>query len=168
MATLARGARPQQRDASLKSRPSGAGFVNRSALDQGAWTRSSVARSAWPSPPARDRRPGMAVLPHCRLRLEGREGPEGDCDILELSPEGVTIAVPEGCVAWRGQEGQLLIGPAEGDHYAVPVAVRWVRATARSAIVGLAIPEVERWTYRRTDPRTGEASRGPTHLTHGF
>ena len=87
------------------------------------------------------------VTPTCRLRLEGRDGQEGTCEILELSVEGVTIAIPAGGAARRGQHGQLLIGPAEGGHYALPVAVSWVKASITSSILGLVFPAAERWTY---------------------
>ena len=87
------------------------------------------------------------VRPTCRLRLEGRDGQEGACDILELSAEGVTIAIPAGAAVRQGQSGQLLIGPAEGGHYALPVAVRWVKLSTSAAILGLAFPAAERWTY---------------------
>jgi hypothetical protein len=79
--------------------------------------------------------------------LEGRDGQEGACDILELSAEGVTIAIPAGAAVRQGQSGQLLIGPAEGGHYALPVAVRWVKLSTSAAILGLAFPAAERWTY---------------------
>lgn len=88
-----------------------------------------------------------AVRPACRLRLEGRHAHDGACDILELSAEGVTIALNPGQAASPGQQGQLLIGPAEGGHYTVPVAVRWVRPSPTAAVVGLAFPATERWTY---------------------
>ncbi len=89
------------------------------------------------------------MLPVCRLRLEGQDARGGTCDILDMSAEGVTIAIPNGRVARRGQQGQLLIGPAEGDHYALPVAVCWVKTSPSTAIVGLAFPKTERWTYHQ-------------------
>ncbi|MEB3333520.1 MAG: hypothetical protein VKP70_00895 [Cyanobacteriota bacterium] len=97
------------------------------------------------------RSPGgsLPVNPLCRLRLQGRDAREGACEILELSAEGVTIAIGDGRAARRGQQGQLLIGPAEGDHYVLPVAVRWVRSSSTTSMVGLAFPASERWTYHR-------------------
>lgn len=100
-----------------------------------------------PPLPGGDDRLGVSVIPSCRLRLQGREAREGACDILELSAEGVTIALRDGRAARRGQQGQLVIGPAEGDHYVLPVAVRWVRSTSSAWMVGLAFPAAERWTY---------------------
>ena len=90
---------------------------------------------------------GASVIPSCRLRLQGREAREGACDILELSAEGVTIALRDGRAARRGQQGQLVIGPVEGDHYVLPVAVRWVKSSSTTWMLGLALPATERWTY---------------------
>ena len=91
-----------------------------------------------------------SVTPTCRLRLDGREVQEGVCDILELSSEGVTIAMRQARAGRRGQQGALLIGPAGGDHYALPVAVRWVKpATTTTTVLGLSFPTTERWTYNR-------------------
>jgi hypothetical protein len=81
--------------------------------------------------------------------LEGRDAHEDSCDILELSAEGVTIALRDGRVARPGQLGQLLIGPAEGAHYTLPVAVRWVKSSRTASILELAFPASERWTYSR-------------------
>lgn len=96
------------------------------------------------SPSARE---AAAFRPTCRLRLEGRNAQEGACDILELSAEGVTIALHPDRAARSGQQGQLLIGPADGAHYTLPVAVRWVKASPTASVVGLAFPATERWTY---------------------
>jgi hypothetical protein len=79
--------------------------------------------------------------------LEGQDGQEGACDILELSADGVTIAIPAGGALRQGQHGQLLIGPAEGGHYALPVAVRWVEFSTTRSILGLVFIAAERWTY---------------------
>ena len=94
--------------------------------------------------------PHFIISPTCRLRLDGREVQEGVCDILELSSEGVTIAMRQARAGRRGQQGALLIGPAGGDHYALPVAVRWVKpATTTTTVLGLSFPTTERWTYNR-------------------
>jgi hypothetical protein len=87
------------------------------------------------------------VRPACRLLLEGDGAHEGSCEILALSSEGVTIVWKEGRVVRRGQHGQLRIGPAEGSHYTLPVAVRRVESSSKAAIVELAFPPAERWTY---------------------
>jgi hypothetical protein len=81
--------------------------------------------------------------------LDGWKAHEGACDILELSATGVTIAIPEGRRSRRGQQGQLLIGPADGDHYVLPVFVSRVKHSPSAAIVELVFPENERWAYRR-------------------
>ena len=90
-----------------------------------------------------------AITPACRLRLEGRGAREGACEILELSAEGVTIALKAGWAARPGQHGSLLIGPAGGGHYILPVAVRWVKPSPTTSVVGLALPASERWIYSR-------------------
>lgn len=114
-------------------------------------------RATTPPPPPRGSarasadRPGTLqsapVTPTCRLRLEGRDAQEGACEILEISAEGVTIAIPDRGAARQGQQGQLLIGPAEGGHYALPVAVRWVKPAHKTFILGLAFPAAEHWRY---------------------
>jgi hypothetical protein len=122
--------------------------VNRAALD--------LRSLHWPASLPWKRRPPRAsavvpkalpVLPSCRLRLNGGQAHEGACDILELSSDGVTIVLPERHAARRGQQGQLLIGPAEGSHYTVPVAVRWVKPSPTATVLGLAFPETEHWFY---------------------
>ena len=90
-----------------------------------------------------------AVAPPCRLRLEGGEDQEARCEILELSAEGVTIAISDSKPAHQGQHGQLLIGPAQGDHYALPVAVRWVQPATNISILGLLFHTTEHWAYNR-------------------
>jgi hypothetical protein len=90
-----------------------------------------------------------AVTPACRLRLEGGETLESACDILQLSPGGVTIAINDGRVARRGQNGHLLIGPAEGDHYTLPVAVRRVKPFWSASFLELGFPPTEPWSCKR-------------------
>jgi len=125
--------------------------VNLAALDP----RSPNTALSGAIPSRASRRPwsvsrkSAPVTPACRLRLEGRDAHEDSCDILELSAEGVTIALRDGLVARPGQLGQLLIGPAEGAHYTLPVAVRWVKSSRTASILELAFPASERWTYSR-------------------
>jgi len=110
----------------------------------------SVVTSGGNDGPRQEALAKASVTPTCRLRLDGREAQEGVCDILELSSEGVTIAIRHARAGRRGQQGQLLIGPAGGDHYALPVAVRWVKpATTTTTVLGLSFPTAERWTYNR-------------------
>ncbi|MFN7677219.1 MAG: hypothetical protein ACK5QW_01320 [Cyanobacteriota bacterium] len=92
---------------------------------------------------------GGPVTPGCRLWLEGWEAQGGPCDILELSPHGVTIAIPEDRRPRGGQHGQLLIGPADGGHYALPVTVRRVKRSPSASIMELVFLDNERWAYRR-------------------
>ncbi len=110
----------------------------------------------WPDSLPWQRRPPLAsaappksapVRPSCRLLLEGGGAREGPCDILALSSEGVTISLQEGRVIRRGQHGQLLIGPAGGSHYTLPVAVRMVKPSMNAAVVELTFSTSERWTY---------------------
>jgi hypothetical protein len=110
--------------------------------------RLNLSRSRCPVGPSRlGTREPLPVAPTCRLRLEGREAQEGACDLLELSAEGVTVAIREGRAPRQGDHGHLLIGPAEGSHYVLPVAVRWVKPSTTASILGLVFPEAERWTY---------------------
>ena len=158
----------RERVSCLKLRPPRGSTVNLAALDLRPWKRAprmempapSVPEGFAPSPPAGDwgRRAsgksskdpsGRTVNPGCRLWLEGWDARQGACDILDLSPEGVTIAIPQGCGSRRGQRGQLLIGPVGGDHYALPVAVRCVKHSRTASIVELAFPDNEPWSYRR-------------------
>ncbi|MEB3260285.1 MAG: hypothetical protein VKP63_06650 [Cyanobacteriota bacterium] len=88
-----------------------------------------------------------AVSPGCRLWLEGWDGQDGACDILELSPHGVTIALAHGPRSPWGDRGELQIGPPGGDHYALPVAVRRVRHSPDASILELVFPKEERWSY---------------------
>jgi len=90
-----------------------------------------------------------AVSPPCQLRLEGAEGGAASCQILEISSEGVNIAVTGGQEVRSAQQGRLLIGPPEGDHYELPVAVSWVEPKAPMAVLGLAFPSSQRWIYSR-------------------
>ncbi len=105
-----------------------------SAVDQGADRASSGEDAA-------------AVSPGCRLWLEGWDGQDGACDILELSPHGVTISLSHGPRAPWGDRGELLIGPPGGDHYALPVAVRRVKHSADASILELVFPVNERWSF---------------------
>ncbi|MBM5816200.1 MAG: hypothetical protein FJ083_06315 [Cyanobacteria bacterium K_Offshore_surface_m2_239] len=89
----------------------------------------------------------VAVSPGCRLSLEGWDGQDGACDILELSALGVTISLSHGPRSPWGERGELLIGPPGGDHYALPVAVRRVRHSPDASILELVFPENERWAY---------------------
>lgn len=112
------------------------------------WREPGCGRSRVPSKP-RDDGAGHAVTPGCRLWLDGWDAREGACDILELSPEGVTIALPDGRRSRWGQRGQLLIGQVGGDHYALPVSVRGVKPSPSAWIVELAFADDEPWAYRR-------------------
>ncbi|MEB3318185.1 MAG: hypothetical protein VKO39_08625 [Cyanobacteriota bacterium] len=125
--------------------------VNLAALDPRSPNRplsgsipAPASRRPWSA-----RRESAPLTPACRLRLEGRDANGDCCDILELSAEGVTIALREGRFARPGQQGQLLIGPAEGAHYTLPVAVRRVKDSPSAIILELAFPTSERWTYSR-------------------
>lgn len=93
--------------------------------------------------------PTIPFSPPCRLHLDGGENPETSCEILELSAEGVSIAISGGGPVHKGQHGRLLIGPPEGDHYELPVDVSWVEPAASIAVLGLAIPSARRWTFSR-------------------
>lgn len=96
------------------------------------------------------RRGTLPFCPPCRLRLEGGEGEEACCEILELSSVGVAIAIPgAGSSVRQGQHGRLLIGPPEGDHYELPVDVRWVEPSMTRSVLTLGFPTSECWTYRR-------------------
>jgi hypothetical protein len=98
-----------------------------------------------------------AVMPSCRLRLDGRNAQENACDILAMSAEGVTIVLNESRSARRGQLGHLLIGSAEGSHYTLPVAVRGVKPFPHAAIVELTFPPAERWRYTPPPPQVQPA-----------
>ena len=88
--------------------------------------------------------------PPCRLRLEGGEDQDATCEILELSAEGVSIVIPGGRSVRKGQHGRLLIGPAEGAHYELPVDVSWVKPASSIAVLGLSLPTPPNWRYART------------------
>ena len=109
---------------------------------------------AWP------RGQGGPVTPGCRLWLEGWDGQEGACDIVELSAHGVTIALSHVSRSPRGVRGDLLIGPPGEDHYAVPVAVRHERRSPEASILELEFQDNERWSYHRgRDAITASTSR---------
>ncbi len=107
---------------------------------------SSLARGEAPPTKAED---AVAVTPGCRLWLEGWDGQDGACDILELSPHGVTIALAHRPRSPWGDRGELLIGPPGGDHYVLPVAVRRVKHSPDASILELVFPKNERWSYHR-------------------
>ncbi|MFN9623325.1 MAG: hypothetical protein ACK587_10915 [Cyanobacteriota bacterium] len=133
--------RPWKR--SLRARQTSlAGAEGTTPAAPGTWPHATACGSSGDRPP----RP---VTPGCRLWLEGWEARDGACDIVELSPEGVTIAIPDGRRSRWGQRGQLLIGQVGGDHYVLPVAVRGVKHCPSASIVELAFPDNERWAYRR-------------------
>lgn len=92
----------------------------------------------------------VTFSPPCRLKLEGGEDPDTTCEILELSREGVNIAIKGGKAVHKGQHGRLLIGPPEGDHYELPVDVAWVEAASSIAVLGLAIPSAQCWVFSRS------------------
>jgi hypothetical protein len=89
------------------------------------------------------------VSPPCRLRLEGGDTGEARCEILALSADGATIVLGAPSAARRGQQGRLLIGPPNGDHYALPVAVTSIRPAASAWVMELAFATAGRWTYNR-------------------
>lgn len=102
-------------------------------------------------------RPGVGRVPSshffsppCRLRLEGENQPEATCEILELSPEGVKIAIRGDQLVHQGQHGRLVIGQPDGDHYEVPVDVNWVKVAASQALLGLSLPTPSHWRFARS------------------
>lgn len=85
--------------------------------------------------------------PPCRLWIEGGEGEDATCEILELSSEGVNIAISKGRAVRQGQHGRLLIGSPEGDHYELPVDVSWVEPEASFSVLGLSLPSPPDWRF---------------------
>lgn len=85
--------------------------------------------------------------PPCRLRIEGAEAEDATCEILELSSEGVNIAISHGRAVRQGQHGRLLIGSPDGDHYELPVDVSWVEPEASFAVLGLSLPSPPNWRF---------------------
>lgn len=85
--------------------------------------------------------------PPCRLRIEGGEAEDATCEILELSTEGVKIAIRTNRAVRQGQYGRLLIGAPEGDHYELPVEVAWVNPFARFSVMGLSLPHPPAWRF---------------------
>jgi hypothetical protein len=79
--------------------------------------------------------------------MEGWDGQDGACDILELSTHGVTIALAHGPRSPWSERGQLLIGLPGEDHYAVPVAVRRVKHSPEASILELVIQDDAPWSY---------------------
>jgi hypothetical protein len=69
------------------------------------------------------------------------------CEILELSSEGVNIAISKGRAVRQGQHGRLLIGSPEGDHYELPVDVSWVEPEASFSVLGLSLPSPPDWRF---------------------
>ena len=92
----------------------------------------------------------VVFSPPCHLRIEGGEATEATCEILELSAEGVNIAIKGESAVRQGQHGRLLIGPPEGDHYELPVDVSWVQPAAPIAVLGLSLPTPPHWRFART------------------
>lgn len=92
----------------------------------------------------------VAFSPPCHLRIEGGEATEASCEILELSAEGVNIAIKGESAVRQGQHGRLLIGPPEGDHYELPVDVSWVKPARSIAVLGLSLPTSPSWRFART------------------
>jgi hypothetical protein len=85
--------------------------------------------------------------PPCRLWIEGGEPEDATCEILELSSEGVNIAISKGRAVRQGQHGRLLIGSPEGDHYELPVDVSWVEPEASFSVLGLSLPSPPDWRF---------------------
>ena len=85
--------------------------------------------------------------PPCRLRIEGGEAEDATCEILELSTEGVKIAIRPDRAVCQGQHGRLLIGSPEADHYELPVDVSWVEPEASFAVLGLSLPSPPHWRF---------------------
>lgn len=87
--------------------------------------------------------------PPCRLRIEGGEAEDATCEILELSTEGVKIAIRTNRSVMKGQHGRLLIGSPEADHYELPVDVSWVEAASSFSVLGLSLPSPPHWRFAR-------------------
>lgn len=100
------------------------------------------------------------VSPPCRLRLEGGAIEETHCEILDLSADGATLALGAPRAARRGQQGRLLIGPPNGDHYALPVVVTSVRPAPSAWVLEVAFATAGRWTYNRGCASPASASEG--------
>ncbi|MFM7237414.1 MAG: hypothetical protein ACKOYK_11735 [Cyanobium sp.] len=121
--------------------------VVRSTVVQQADSFMSDLHRARSSAPSQE---SVAFSPPCHLRLEGGEASEATCEILELSAEGVNIAITGGSSVRQGQHGRLLIGPPEGDHYELPVDVSWVQPAASIAVLGLNLRTPPNWRLART------------------
>lgn len=96
------------------------------------------------------RRESVAFSPPCRLRLEGDGAPEENCEILELSSDGVSIAMVGHRAVHKGQHGRLVIGPPEGDHYELPVDVSWVDPSTSISVLGLTLQTPPHWRFARS------------------
>lgn len=92
----------------------------------------------------------LSYSPPCHLRLDGGFAPAANCEILELTAEGASIAMTGDQAALQGQHGRLVIGPPEGDHYELPVDVSWVKLADRRSVVGLTLQNPPHWRFARS------------------
>lgn len=105
-------------------------------------TSHAVGRGVTPS--------AQLFSPPCRLRLDGENQSEVSCEILELSPEGVNVVMMGHQLVHQGQHGRLVIGSPEGDHYELPVDVRWVKLASSLSVLGLNLPTPPHWRFARS------------------
>jgi len=84
-------------------------------------------------------------LPRPRLQLESMGASEGVfAEVLDLSAEGLTIAIEAGHPPAVGQHGSVVVGDREGETSDLRDTVRWIEATSYISVIGLSLDSAHR------------------------
>ena len=84
-------------------------------------------------------------LATARLHLTASEASEGILgEVLDLSVEGLKMAITAGHALSVGQLCALVLGDGEGETYDLRGTVRWIEATSYISVIGLSLESAHR------------------------
>jgi hypothetical protein len=84
-------------------------------------------------------------LATARLHLKATEASEGVLgEVLDLSVDGMKMAVEAGQDLAVGQPCSVVVGDGEGETYDLRGTVRWIEATNYISVIGLSLDSAQR------------------------
>lgn len=84
-------------------------------------------------------------LATARLHLESMAPSQGVfAEVLDLSLDGLKIAIEAGHHPAVGQPCSVVVGDGEGETYNLQGTIRWMEATSYIAVIGLSLESAQR------------------------
>ncbi len=84
-------------------------------------------------------------LATARFHLESMRPAEGVfAEVLDLSADGLKIAIEAGHQPAVGQTCNVVVGDGEGETYDLKGTIRWIEATSYISVIGLSLDSAQR------------------------